>query len=384
MEGAENGLGPDPDRPAGDPRADGDGGFAAPADAGTAVAGRRRGSGAAGDLAEEDSGFPRTDAADAGTAARGASVGEAAGGARRPGDSGAGDLAGQDGGFAPGAVADSRVGGPDRSAGEPSAAGAGVDPAEGDGELGAEPGRADADSDDAAEGGTRKGAVSRAGVLIGLLLALLGFALAVQVRSNTSTSGLPSARQEDLVRILDELSSREERLRRQISSLEAAKARLSTTGDRSQVALAEARIRSTALGILAGTIPAQGPGIQLTLVDPDGKITAEDLLDAVEELRAAGAEAIQVGGVRIGLSSSFTTSDAGLAVDGQRVDAPYTILAIGDPPTLATAMQIPGGVADSARRAGGEARVVQQQQLVIRALRTLRPPQYSRPADGGR
>ena len=47
------------------------------------------------------------------------------------------------------------------------------------------------------------------------------------------------------------------------------------------------------------------------------------------------------------------------------------------------AMQIPGGVADSARRAGGEARVVQQQ-LVIRALRTLRPPQYSRPADGGR
>jgi uncharacterized protein YlxW (UPF0749 family) len=228
------------------------------------------------------------------------------------------------------------------------------------------------------------GARSPAGVLIGLLIGLLGFALALQVRSNTSTSGLPSARQEDLVRILDDLTSREERLRRQIASLEAAKARLSTTGDRSEVALSEAKTRSTALGILAGTVAAQGPGIQLTLLDPDGKITAEDLLDAVEELRAAGAEAIQVGGVRIGLDSSFTATDGGLAVDGQRVDAPYTILAIGDPPTLATAMQIPGGVVDSARRAGGDARIVQQPQLVIRALRTLRPPQYSRPADGGR
>lgn len=225
---------------------------------------------------------------------------------------------------------------------------------------------------------------SPAGALIGVLLALLGFGLAVQVRSNTSTSGLPSARQEDLVRILDELGSREERLRRQIASLEAAKARLSTTGDRSEVALSEARTRSTNLGILAGTLAAQGPGIQLTLLDPNGKITSEDLLDAVEELRAAGAEAIQVGSVRIGLDSSFTSGDAGLAVDGQRVDAPYTILAIGDPQTLATAMGIPGGVVDSARRAGGEARIVQEQQLVIRALRTIRQPQYSRPADGGR
>ncbi|HYT11137.1 MAG TPA: DUF881 domain-containing protein, partial [Mycobacteriales bacterium] len=144
----------------------------------------------------------------------------------------------------------------------------------------------------------RPGAPSPAGLLIGLLIGLLGFALAVQVRSNTSTSGLPSARQEDLVRILDDLSSREDRLRRQIASLEAARSRLSSTGDRSTAALEEARTRSTTLGILAGTVPAQGPGIQLTLTDPQRRVAAEDLLDAVEELRAAGAEALQVGGTR--------------------------------------------------------------------------------------
>jgi uncharacterized protein YlxW (UPF0749 family) len=222
---------------------------------------------------------------------------------------------------------------------------------------------------------------SPAALLVGLLIGLLGFGLAVQVRSNTSTSGLPAARQEDLVRILDDLSSREDRLRRQIAELEAARSRLSTTGDRSSTALQEARKRSDALGILAGTVPAQGPGIELTLTDPERRLAAEDLLDTVEELRAAGAEAIQVGGVRIGLDSSFTATDRGIAVDGVAVAAPYTIVAIGDPPTLATAMEIPGGVADTAKRAGGDARADQRQQVVIRALRVVRAPRYSQPTN---
>ena len=42
-----------------------------------------------------------------------------------------------------------------------------------------------------------------------------------------------------------------------------------------------------------------------------------------------------------------------IAVDGVAVTTPYQILAIGDPPTLATAMDIPGGVSDTAKRAGG-------------------------------
>ncbi|CAA9282279.1 MAG: Division initiation protein [uncultured Corynebacteriales bacterium] len=222
---------------------------------------------------------------------------------------------------------------------------------------------------------------SPAAVLVGLLLGLLGFALAVQVRSNTSTSGLPAARQEDLVRILDDLSSREERLRRQIAELEAARSRLSTTGDRTSTALAEARTRSTALGILAGTVPAQGPGVELSIGDPARRLTAEDLLDAVEELRAAGAEAIQVGGVRIGLDSAFTRTDRAIAVDGVPLAVPYTILAIGDPSTLATAMEIPGGVSDTAGRAGGQARITQRELVRITVLRTPRTPRYSEPAD---
>jgi uncharacterized protein YlxW (UPF0749 family) len=252
------------------------------------------------------------------------------------------------------------------------------------------PGTGDQPSDvDLAGTGPRRSILARtlggtpAGLLIGLLVGLLGFGLVVQLRSNTASNGLAAARQEDLVRILDDLSSREERLRRQIALLEAARNRLSTTGDRDAAALQEALSRSTALGILAGTLPAQGPGIELRMTDPTGRLRAEDMLDAVEELRAAGAEAIQVGSVRIGLDSAFTDSDEGLRVDGRALRSPHVVLAIGDPATLATALNIPGGVVDSTRAAGGEATITQQRQLVIRALRPLPGHDYARPADGG-
>jgi len=222
---------------------------------------------------------------------------------------------------------------------------------------------------------------SPAGLLIGLLLALLGFGLVIQLQNNTVT-GLASRRQDDLVRILDDLSSREERLRQQLASLQAARDRLSAGGDSSAAALAEAHRRSAELGILAGTVPAQGKGIELTISDPGGRLSADNLLDTIEELRGAGAEAIQVGTARIGLSSAFTQDTAGspIVVDGIILSAPYVILAIGDGPTMATAMNIPGGVVDTVRQVGANAQIRQPETVQIRALRRLEQPQYAQPA----
>ena len=222
---------------------------------------------------------------------------------------------------------------------------------------------------------------SPAGLLIGLLLALLGFGLVIQLQSNTG-SGLANRRQDDLVRILDDLSSREDRLRQQINALEETRNRLSTGGDNSQAALEEARRRAAELGILAGTLQAAGPGIQMTITDPHRRVTAEDMLDAIEELRGAGAEAIAVGPARIGLSSAFTqdTPSSPIVVEDRSLTPPYVILAIGDPSTLATAMTIPGGVVDTVRSRDGDTRIVQQERLLIMALREVRSPQYAQPS----
>ena len=58
---------------------------------------------------------------------------------------------------------------------------------------------------------------------------------------------------------------------------------------------------------------------------------------------------------------------------------PYSVLAIGDPPTLAAAMNIPGGAVDSVRRLGGVMAVQQNDHVEVTVLRQPKPRQYAQP-----
>jgi uncharacterized protein YlxW (UPF0749 family) len=219
----------------------------------------------------------------------------------------------------------------------------------------------------------------RATALIGVLLALLGFAIAVQLKTK-SVDKLAGLRDDDLITILDDQNSRADRLRSQIAALQETEQQLQASGNRDTVARQQAEQQAQALGILLGTLPATGPGISIAITDPQHKLGAEDLLDVVEELRGAGAEAIQFGSVRVSTSTSFTASAAGVKVDGVTLSAPYTVLAIGDSQTLATALAIPGGVAATARAAGGDAAITQLTRVDITAVRSLPTPRYAKPA----
>jgi uncharacterized protein YlxW (UPF0749 family) len=227
------------------------------------------------------------------------------------------------------------------------------------------------------------GRTRRAGAWIGLLAALLGFALAVQVKS-TESMALPTARQEDLVRILDDLNAREERLRRDIADLERTRGELTSGALGSEAALQEARRRAQQLALLAGTVPATGPGVSITLTEGKERLPADLILDAVEELRGAGAEALQLtggqgGSVRIAAATYFLDSGDGILVDGKSLRGPYTILAIGDQSTLAAALNIPGGVVNTVEQAGAAARIEQRDKVVVTALRRAVTAQYAQP-----
>jgi uncharacterized protein YlxW (UPF0749 family) len=220
----------------------------------------------------------------------------------------------------------------------------------------------------------------RAGVLIGILVALLGFAIAVQVRSNASSDSLSSAREEDLIRILDDQNLQAARLRQEIADLQRTVSQLQAGGNRDSVALQQAEQQLAALGVQLGTLPATGPGVIVTITDPARKLGAEDLLDVVQELRGAGAEAIQFGSVRVGVSTSFTADPSGVRVDDTVEQPPYDVRAIGDPKTLDTALNIPGGVAATARAAGGDAVVRETKAVSITAIRTVPNPTFASPS----
>lgn len=236
------------------------------------------------------------------------------------------------------------------------------------------------ENDDKNEDETRSGRRRwNSTAIIGVLTLLLGFAIAVQVRANASSDALSALRDDDLIGILDNQNDRADRLRRQIAQLQENLRQLQNSGDQAAAARRQVLDQTRALGILLGTLPATGPGVQVTVTDPHGRLDGEDLLDVVEELRGAGAEAIAIDGRRIGTDSAFQGAGRSVTLDNQAITAPYTVLAIGEPKTLDTALNIPGGVAALVRTATGSLTVREQSTVTITATRALPPAKYARP-----
>ncbi|MFE5400502.1 DUF881 domain-containing protein [Streptomyces sp. NPDC056580] len=221
--------------------------------------------------------------------------------------------------------------------------------------------------------------VTRAQLIVAVLLFGLGFGLAVQVASNSdSDSALRGARQEDLVRILDELDDRTQRLEDEKQGLEKQRQELQSSSDQAAEARRQTAEKEKQLGILAGTVAAQGPGITMTVEDTKGTVKADMLLDAIQELRAAGAEAIQVNGVRVVASTYFTDSGKTVSVDGNKINAPYRFKVIGKSQDLEPALNIPGGVVQTLEKEQATVTVERSDKIVVDALRQVKQPDYAR------
>jgi uncharacterized protein YlxW (UPF0749 family) len=226
--------------------------------------------------------------------------------------------------------------------------------------------------------------ITRAHLLAGLLLGLLGFSLVVQAKQ-TQSENLSSLSQSDLVRLLDDVTRQAERLTAETRDLQQTSQELRTGSDQAAAAEKATRARLDVLGILAGTLPAEGEGVTLTIDDPQTAVDASRLLDTVQELRDAGAEAIQLGPVRVVAGTSFvdvTDGGSGVIVDGAILHPPFRFVVIGDPPTLDTALDIPGGVLETLRGDGARGTVRADPKLTVSAVRPATPPRYAVPDAG--
>lgn len=194
---------------------------------------------------------------------------------------------------------------------------------------------------------------SRPHIIIGALFLLLGLLITLAVvRPEGDGEEWRAARTEDLVQILDDLGERQTRLEAESSRLSDIERDL-RAGSTAE-ALVEARRQLEALRVMTGTTPVFGPGITIDIDDPNGVVDSAVLVNAVQELRDAGAEAIQVGDTRVVVDTWFADSDEGIVAQGRPIGDPIVVRAIGDPDTLAAALSIPGGLAESVRTRGAE------------------------------
>ncbi|HEX5916781.1 MAG TPA: DUF881 domain-containing protein [Nocardioides sp.] len=244
--------------------------------------------------------------------------------------------------------------------------------------------RADHGSDREAEPGRERlrGALvrpSRRQVVVAALLAVLGFAFVVQVRDTAANDTYAGLRESELIEVLDGLTGTAERARREVDRLEARRDELSDENQARFAALAEAEQRVRTLNIIAGLVPVTGPGLRVTITESDSRVNVGSLLDTVQELRTAGAEAIEFNdSVRLGADSSFDNAVGGIEVDGQLLEPPYVIDVIGDPHVLRTALSFSTGPIETLETYDGASVEVEELEAVeITSVRDPARPEYA-------
>lgn len=223
----------------------------------------------------------------------------------------------------------------------------------------------------------------RGQVIAAVILFVVGVGAVVQIRMSAADDAYTSARREDLIQILDGLGAESRRLESEIAGLQRTKTDLESGVDSRRVAQEEAERRLDELSILAGTVPAKGPGIRMRIRDPEQKVTASVLLDAVQEMRDAGAEVIEFNDeVRVVASTWLASDGDTVIVDGKRLRRPFTMEVIGDPHSLEEAAQFRGGLVSeiSGPRIGGTVTIERSDDLEITSLHTPADNQYARPA----
>jgi uncharacterized protein YlxW (UPF0749 family) len=151
--------------------------------------------------------------------------------------------------------------------------------------------------------------------------------LAAGVRSEETATG-------DLTAKRNALSAQRDDIQRRALAEDAAGRRLLANLDR--------------LSLAAATTAVTGPGLSVTITDPgvgpnlsdvskqrvagsQQIILDRDLQLVVNSLWASGAEAISVGGVRVGPNVTIRQAGGAILVDNNPISSPYAVLAVGPP-----------------------------------------------------
>ena len=185
---------------------------------------------------------------------------------------------------------------------------------------------------------------SRAQVVVAVLLAVLGFTAIVQVRNTEQDNTYAGLREQDLIEILNALTGTAERARRERDRLEQTRDELRSENTSREAALSQTQERARTLNIIAGLVPVTGPGIRITIEEGAGPVSVGSLLDIVQEMRTADAEAIEFNDeFRVVAQSSFDEAVGGIELDGNLLEPPYVIEVIGDPHSLSGGLSFAGG-----------------------------------------
>ncbi|MEA4961993.1 DUF881 domain-containing protein [Lutispora sp.] len=209
---------------------------------------------------------------------------------------------------------------------------------------------------------------------IGVVCLVLGIMVAVQfktVKNNVGPVTEYRARElaSQLKRITtdrDNLAALKNELEKKLRDYENAEAEGNSAAKFLSEELNKARV-------IAGLVDVEGPGI--TMIVDDLKFTEHynyniidytDLLELVNELNAAGAEAISINGQRVISTTEIRQAGLHININTVKFAPPFTFKAIGDPKTLEAALRMRDGIVQMLADKGIAISITQEQSIVIK------------------
>lgn len=230
---------------------------------------------------------------------------------------------------------------------------------------------------------------------IGIICFLICFMMTLQIRTiRKSDSDIIRLKNENELRdeinqwkdLYDNATDKIAELNSKISEYQNASSKKNET-----VALLKNELDE--MKILAGLTAVKGQGIVVKLDDTTAKekialdagyydpnvyvIHDSDILLVINELRAAGAEAVSVNGQRVTANSEIRCVGPVISINNVRLTAPFEISVIGDSTVLANSLKLSGGVIDLIESAGIEVTVEKKTEITIPKLESVLEFKYS-------
>jgi len=227
-------------------------------------------------------------------------------------------------------------------------------------------------------------------VLAGLAMGLL---LAVQFRlTRDLIQQTPQLQQaQTLVARVNQAREERDRLQQQADQL---RDRLNRVVTGPQVDSLKTQVNQAR--ILAGTVAVAGPGVEVSLNDSNQAVRPgenpnlyvlhdEDVLKVINELKAAGAEALSINGQRMLATSEIRCIGPTILTNqNHRLTPPFVIDAVGNPDTMVNALQMRGGVVEQLSFWGIQIDIKKLAEVKIPAYAGSISFDYARPAAAGK
>ena len=186
-------------------------------------------------------------------------------------------------------------------------------------------------------------------IIIGFTALIFTMVMFTQFKTvtNTDITAIETMRESELRTELANIKSKNDEIQDKVaevqSKIDERKKQIANNEDATtllQNEINEARV-------YAGYTNLKGEGIIITLSDNDNKsIDYFDIILLINELKIAGAEAIEINGQRINLYSEIVNVNGNILINTTKVSNPYIIKAIGDKKYLESAITVKGGYYD--------------------------------------